>query len=91
MAARKPAASTLLKQAQAQIEKLEKDLATKTTLYNSASEERNKLQTEVDQLHAMLDAIPGAPSKDVPGVDSWMSGSKRTVLSRLAGYFATRS
>lgn len=91
MAARKPAASTLLKQAQARIEQLEKDLATKTLLYTNANEERSKLQTEIDQLHAMLDAIPAAPSKDVPGVESWSSGSKRTVISRLAGYFATRS
>lgn len=90
MAARKPAASTLLKRAQAQIEKLEKDLASKTSAYTSASEVRDKLQAEIEQLHAVLDAIPTAPGRDVPGVESWMSGSKRSVLSRLAGYFAVK-
>lgn len=90
MAKREPATSTQLKAALSRIAELEKKLKdatdSKDTWYRAANE---KCQ-EIDQIHSILDAIPSAPARLFETPTSY-GQQTRSVLARLAGYFATRS
>lgn len=92
MAARKPAASTLLKQAQAQIEKLQKELEQARSLQKTYNEQRVEAQAQVDQVHALIDALPGSVGRKVAGdQNAWPPDISLNVMTRLAAWLATRN
>ncbi|WP_040263734.1 hypothetical protein [Pseudomonas massiliensis] len=85
MATRKPAASTLLKQANEAIAKLTKELeSTKGTIsyHQARAIEATK---EIEDVHAFCDALPNVvPRKDDNGYN------QRSVMTRLAAWLATK-
>jgi len=91
MAARKPAPSTLLKQAQAQIEKLEKDLAEANKSKDRFYEAHQKAEERVAQVHALVDALPGAPGRSIEiDTGGWKQPISLEPMTRLAAWLATR-
>ncbi|MCW3581747.1 hypothetical protein K6Y74_01805 [Burkholderia cenocepacia] len=84
MAQRKPAVSTLLKQAQARVAELEKQLETEKNSSKYAREARDAAKAEADQIHAFLDALPGAIKKR--NDETYVEHS---AMTRLAAWLAT--
>lgn len=85
MATRKPAASTLLKQAQAEIEKLNKELQSSKSSNTYNTDRANKAVAEVEELHAFFDALPNSISrKDENGYN------QRSAMTRMAGWLASK-
>ncbi|HDR9199636.1 TPA: hypothetical protein QDB48_000922 [Burkholderia vietnamiensis] len=84
MAQRKPAVSTLLKNAQARIAELEKQLESEKNQAKWAREGRESAQSEVNQIHAFLDALPGAIAKK--NQETYVEHS---AMTRLAAWLAT--
>ncbi|MET3631617.1 hypothetical protein [Burkholderia sp. 572] len=84
MAQRKPAVTTLLKNAQARIAELEKkvEIDTKTIKYHEKRAE--EAQAELQQLHAFFDALPGT----IPEQDK-ESYKRNNAMTRLAAWLAT--
>lgn len=84
--ARKLAASTLLKQAQTEIATLDKELrATKSNL-NYAQDARAAAESEVEQIHAFFDAVPGSIPREPEG----SYGKKNNAMTRLAAWLAVK-
>ncbi len=85
MSTRKPAASTLLKKANEEIESLKKKLesAERNSKYNA--DQSSAFRAEVDELHAFFDALPGViPRKAEDGY------TQRAAMTRLAAWLATK-
>lgn len=85
MAAKKPAVSTQLKQANARIEELEKKLADAQRAQEYASKRAADADAELDQMHALLDALPNALPKRDDG-----TYRNHTAMTRLASWLAAR-
>ena len=87
MSKRQPALSTQLKAATARIEELEKKLKVET----SAKDSFYKMQVEkgeaLEQVHALLDVLPGAVGRKSQTEQSW-NRKDLTLMTRLASYFA---
>lgn len=83
--ARKPAASTLLKKAQEDIAKLTKDLESSKSSQKYSSDRAQQLNTEIEEIHAFFDAIPGAISKKAE--DGY---TQRSAMTRMAAWLATK-
>lgn len=83
-----PLQETIRTQA-AKIEELEKKLKEKTSSYDYKSQELQKAEGELEQAHAVLDGVSGAPSREYEQVMSYggTSTHKRNVVTRLAGAF----
>jgi hypothetical protein len=85
MATRKPAVSTLLKQAQARIEELEKKVASAEQSKKWSEDRASAAESELADVHAFFDALPNTiPQKDA---DSYKS---RAAMTRLAAWLANR-
>lgn len=85
MATRKPAASTLLKNAQAEIEKLTKELASAKSTGTYHSGRAEKAEKEIEELHTFFDALPNSISrKDENGYN------QRSAMTRMAAWLATK-
>jgi len=88
MAQKKPALITQLKTAKAEIESLQaqlteanKKLASETSSKDHHYRENKKLDDELDQLHGLLDSIPGAlPRKNEQSYTSY------SAMTRLASW-----
>lgn len=63
---------------------IEKELATSKSSYNYATAERTKAESELEQAHAVLDGVDGAPTREY---DMEYGKGKRNVVTRLAGAF----
>lgn len=63
---------------------LEKELATSKSNYTYATSERTKAEGELEQAHAVLDGVDGAPAREY---DMEYGKGKRNVVTRLAGAF----
>ena len=81
MAARKKADSTLLKEARARIEELEKELEYKESTLKSYRERYEKLDREVQSVHTALDSV-GVP-REIKTNDSYCSTKTMELTSRL--------
>jgi uncharacterized coiled-coil protein SlyX len=86
MATRKPAASTLLKQANARVEELEKKLTSSESSMKYHSNQASEAQAELNDMHAFFDALPNS----IPRKDS-ESYQTRSAMTRLAAWLATRT
>lgn len=71
------------------IAELEKTVKEKSNSYDYKYQELQKAEGEIEQAHAVLDGVPGAPSREYEQVLSYGSTSthKRSVVTRLAGAF----
>ena len=76
-----------VKELEAEIEKLKKELEEKTRSYKFYSDKDSDHNAEINALHMMINMFPGAPPKEVEG-DRY--GATNSVQSRLAGWLASR-
>lgn len=84
--ARKPATSTLLKQAEAQIAELNKQLEREKANASYANTRATTAEAEVEQVHAFLDAIPNSIPREPEG----NYGKKNAAMTRLAAWLAVK-
>lgn len=89
MATKAPALSTQLKAQSAKIEELEKKLKQSEDSKNSYYRERGDLQAEIEQVHALLDVLPGAAGRKTEHEESYYR-KDITAMTRLASYLAHR-
>ncbi len=68
----------------AKIEELEKKLKEKESSYTYRNEACNKAENEIEQAHAVLDGVPGAPAREY---EKEYGKGQRNVVTRLAGAF----
>lgn len=86
MATRKPAASTLLKQAQAEIEKLNKELASCKSSLGYSQTRANEAQAEIEGIHAFFDSLPNGINRKAD--DGY---TQRSAMTRMAAWLAARN
>lgn len=87
--AKQLAVSTQLKNALAQIDKLEKELKLVTeTKDHFYRDERAALEV-IEQIHQVLDAVPGSIPRESEGENSW-DRVKRSPMTRMAAWLASR-
>ncbi|CPG63629.1 MULTISPECIES: hypothetical protein [Burkholderia] len=84
MAQRKPAVSTLLKNAQARIAELEKKAESDASSLKYQQKRAEDAQDELQQLHAFFDALPGT----IPEQDK-ETYKRNSAMTRLAAWLAT--
>lgn len=72
--------------AQEKIAELEKKLSSETGSRSYYQKQNEEAQRELEAVHDILDALPGAPKRKLD--DGFTS---RSLTARLAGFFATRS
>lgn len=66
------------------LEKVKKDLESSRSLQNHYSANAAKVEGELEQCHAVLDGVAGAPAREYEGE---YGKRQRTVATRLAGAF----
>ena len=95
MQKKKPAVSTQLKTALAQIEAMKADLAalTKDRDDQKKTKEsyrllRSELEKEIEQVHILLDILPGAAPRK--GETTGWNTPTYNLMTRLAAYLANR-
>jgi hypothetical protein len=87
MATRKKADSTLLKEARAEIERLESSLKSEKMMKDTHFERANKAEAELESIHAALDTL--SVPRSYPDPNSYSCGTKTlTVASRLFAWTA---
>lgn len=89
MSNRKPAASTQIKTLQAQVTELEKKLKSATDQSDMYYKKSNGLAEEIEQVHALLDVLPGAAGRKTEAEESYYR-KDINVMTRLASYLAAR-
>lgn len=96
MTKKKPATSTLLKAAQAeivdlkaQIEKLTKERDNEKNGQKTFYDKSNRLEAEIEQVNLLLDVLPGAAPRKSEDEDRWRQ-KDYTLMTRLASYLAAR-
>lgn len=96
MATKKPSTITQLKQVleraktlEAENAKLVKDLANEKSTKDTWYKRSEDYKTEIEQIHALLDALPGAAARKTTGENSW-DQKDLTAMTRLAAYLANR-
>lgn len=86
MASKTPALSTQLKNAQAEITKLQAELKRAKEMQEIYSKNADAATKEVEAIQVILDALPGAIDRRKEG--EW---TDRTPVTRLAAWFACRA
>lgn len=81
--------STLMKQFQLQVVKLEADLKKETQMKELHYKAKLDAEAEIEQVHALLDVLPGAAGRKTEHEDSW-SRKDITAMTRLASYLVVR-
>jgi len=77
----------LIKELNAQVEKLTADVKRNQSSYEYADRERNELRKELDSIHTALDTLPGVPERKV--ADTTYGGTKEiNVTGRLFAWIA---
>lgn len=96
MTKKKPATSTLLKAAQAeivdlkaQIEKLTKERDSEKNGQKTFYDKSNRLEAEIEQVNLLLDVLPGAAPRTSEDEERWRQ-KNYTLMTRLAAYLAAR-
>lgn len=72
---------------QAKVAELEGKFKTKDQAYTYSNEAKAKAENELEQAHAVLDGIEGAPSREYESGGSYSTKLQRSVVTRLAGTF----
>ena len=62
----------------------EEKLKSKTSSYDYVASEKNRAEAEIEQAHAVLDGVDGAPGREYEGD---YGKRNRNVVTRLAGAF----
>ena len=77
---------------EAQIAELKKKAETDKTALAARYDDKQKFAAELEQVHQLLDAVPGAPARK-SGDETTASWDRvdRTLMTRLAAWLATRS
>lgn len=88
--AKQLAVSTQLKNALLRVSELEKKLENETKAKDRYYQERRELEAELEQVHAIMDAIPTAPARTFKPEESYSTIERKTP-ARLAAYFAVRA
>lgn len=96
MSKKKPAASTLLKTAnaeivelRAQVDKLTKDRDSEKRSRDIFYQETKKLELEIEQVNMLLDVLPGAAPREKEN-EGLYSKKSYSLMTRLASYLAAR-
>lgn len=96
MTKKKPATSTLLKAAQAeivdlkaQIEKLTKERDNEKNGQKTFYEKSSRLEAEIEQVNMLLDVLPGAAPRTSEDEERWRQ-KNYNLMTRLAAYLAAR-
>lgn len=85
MATRKPATSTLLKKAQEDIAKLQKELESSKSSMKYYQDIQARQKTELDDIHSFFDSIPGViPRRNEE------TYNERAAMTRMAQWLATK-
>ena len=66
------------------VEKLKKELESAKNMQNHYSAQASRAESELEQCHAVLDGVDGAPAREYDGE---YGKKQRTVVTRLAGAF----
>ena len=66
------------------VEELEKELKSAKSMREVYEKSSNKAESEIEQAHAVLDGVKGAPNREYDGSYGKM---QRSVVTRLAGAF----
>lgn len=74
----------------AAIDKLEKELKSCQSTRDYHSTQLKTATDELAQLHALLDALPGALPRESPNPDNKYSDTKHSAMTRLASWLALR-
>lgn len=86
---KKPALSTQLKTALAEVDALKKKLSDAERMSKYHSDAQSVATAELQQVHAFLDAVPNAPARKIAG--DYGSEIPVSLMSRLAIYLSARS
>lgn len=70
-----------------QIAKLTKERDDAKRTYEYRDKAADKAEAEIEQAHAVLDGVEGAPTRDYEVGDGYGSKKHRNVVTRLAGAF----
>lgn len=70
-------------------DKLQKDLESKTSQYESSRKESIERGEEIEQIHLFMDAIPGAPPREVK-TENYPYTKNNKAMTRIAGWLATK-
>lgn len=73
-----------LREVEKKIESLEKDLKSAREMRDYYDREHRQAHNELEQCHAVLDGVEGAPAREYEGAHGTR---QRTVVTRLAGAF----
>lgn len=65
----------------------EKKLKDKESSYSYQSSNLTQAQNELEQAHAVLDGVEGAPTREYEKTDTYGGKGYRNVVTRLAGAF----
>jgi len=89
---RPKADSTVIKELQEQLKKMESDLNAQKSWRERVSQEKSELEHELDSVHGALDQIPDCPAREVKTTDRYGSEktNKLTIDARLFGWLANR-
>lgn len=97
MATKKPSTITQLKQVlerakqlEAENEKIKKELDTAKQHKEMYSKRADDHAAEIEQIHALLDVLPGAAARKTEADHSW-DQKNITAMTRLAAYLANRN
>jgi hypothetical protein len=74
----------------AAIDKLDKEMKSCQSTRDYHSTNAQTAQNELAQLHALLDALPGALPRESPNPDNKYSDTKHSAMTRLASWLALR-
>jgi hypothetical protein len=88
--AKQLAISTQLKNATAKLAELEKKLGEAVKSKEHYYREAGDVRAELEQVHAILDAIPAAPARNFTPEGAY-SPTERKTPARLAAFFAIRA
>ena len=96
MVTKKPAMITQLKNAnarikelEAQVEKLSKEAASNKSTSDTWYRQHNEKESELEQLHSLLDALPNCLPRKSQNEESWRQ-KDMAAMTRLASWLAVR-
>ncbi|MDE2022091.1 MAG: hypothetical protein KGI71_04270 [Patescibacteria group bacterium] len=87
--AKQLAMSTQLKNALARIAQLEKELKSANDSKDRWYKEHTEVSAVIEQIHQVLDAVPGSIPRESEGENSW-DRIKRSPITRMAAWLSSR-
>jgi len=73
-----------------QVEQLTKEVASEKSYNKTRYETINKLESEVEDVHSLLDSLPNAPKRIRERKDGEWQDYKYTIITRLASWLVSR-